>query len=93
MSVINNYQVNLEMHKRIAKEILEKIGAIKCCEYHEWYLDLEAYDDEQLYALATYEYKKEGGYDFEIFHEAIAQVMDEAWLDDECLYCAKAYNE
>lgn len=85
-------------YEEVARSVLENIGAIASCDAHDdYYYNTGAFDDKEIYARATTVVQTKADYssytDMKAFHAAIKKVLDEAAIDSDCPFCAKAYNE
>lgn len=81
----------------VAYDILKSKEIIKdVCDVHEhagYYCDMD--DRDEVYAIATDELKKQyhDMTDFKFFHKCIDEILENAYIDDKCPFCEKAYNE
>ena len=81
-----------EYLRATAFSILEEIGVIETCfcgdTYHLTYAPL---DEKEIYAKATNEYKKteRDNKNFDLFHEMVKEILDEAQSSCDCAKCDK----
>ena len=85
-------------YRDVAFEVLKSIGAIACCDAHDdyWY-NTGKFDDNEIYARATKKVQTATEYssytDMKEFHAAVKKILDNAGIDDDCPFCAKALSE
>lgn len=97
MSFAKRELEKMDKYRELTRTVLLEIGAIKKCNFHDFYYSTYLLDEKSIYAMATAKAKELFGsadIDFKLLHEMISKIMNEVADDpDDCPGCEKNSRE